>query len=917
MLTVTAAATVAPAAVAAAPQHNPKGRFLGVVKSTRASARAAPQAQSQAQLAAGDLRYHGGPVMHSNRTHAIYWEPSGFSTTATYKSLINAFLTSVAADSGKHSNVYASDAQYTDGSGNAAYSSTFAGSLVVHDPYPASGCTDPGTTICLTDLQIQAEVNQVIAANGLPRGLGDIYFVITPQGVGGCFDANPADGCAYVDYCAYHSSFGSGSGETLYANQPYGEVSGCDSGEQPNGDAADSTINLISHEHNETITDPRGDAWFATNGDENGDKCVWDFGTALGSTGSGQYNQLISGAHYYLQREWSNDPSAHGCVLTMPNHAPTASFTSTPPSPTTGQAVSFNGSASSDSDGTIAAYGWDYGDGATATGATPSHTYATAGTYAVKLTVTDNDGSKSSVTHNVVVADRPPVASFTFTPGSPTTGQAVSFDGGGSSDPDGTVTGYSWDYGDGASGTGATPSHTYATAGTYTVTLTVTDNNGKTGASSQQVIVADRPPVAAFTFGPPNPTTGQGVSFDGSTSSDPDGTVTGYSWDFGDGATGTGATPSPHPYASAGTYTVTLTVTDNNGKTAQTSRSVVVSANAAPSAAFGFKPASPTTGQAVAFDGTASSDSDGTVNGYAWSFGDGATDNSSGATASHTYAHAGTYTVTLTVTDSDGGTGSATQQVTVTDRPPVAAFDFSPASPGTGQPVAFDASGSNDVDGTVTGYSWDFGDGATDSTTGAKPSHSYATPGTKTVKLVVTDDSGSTDTITHDVVVAQSTGSAPPAGGGTTGGGQAPIGAGSQVLGSPPTSMLGALPAPGARLVIPAQQLSLSSTRSTGVLVRCGAGRRCSGTLTLTATVLVPAGRGTRVRTVVLGRARFSVAALHSVTVRFHLARLASTLLNGHRRIRVRAAAVVTNAVAGRASMSRSAWLTRASTARR
>ena len=340
----------APGIAAAAPQHNPKGRFLGVVKSGLASQRPSPQAQTQAQLAAGNLTYHNGPVMHTNRTHAIYWEPTGFTTTANYKSLINTYVADVAADSGKQSNVYATDVQYTDGTGNAAYSSTFAGAIVATDPYPASGCTDQGTSVCLTDAQIQAEVDHVVAANGLPRGMGDLYMVMTPQGVGSCFDSGSTQ-CAYTYYCAYHSDFVSGGVETLYSNQPYAGVPACDSNQHPNGDVADSTINLISHEHNEAITDPLGNAWYDASGNENGDKCVWNFGNALGSTANGQYNQLINGRDYYLQQEWNN--ATRSCVLTMPNHAPTASFTFSPGSPTTGQSVSFNGTGSSDSDGTV------------------------------------------------------------------------------------------------------------------------------------------------------------------------------------------------------------------------------------------------------------------------------------------------------------------------------------------------------------------------------------------------------------------------------------------------------------------------------------------------------------------------------------------------------------------------------------
>jgi PKD repeat protein len=122
------------------------------------------------------------------------------------------------------------------------------------------------------------------------------------------------------------------------------------------------------------------------------------------------------------------------------------------------------------------------------------------------------------------------------------------------------------------------PSHSYATAGEYTVTLTVTDNGGATGSTSRSVTVTAPPPVnqspvASFT----SAATGLNVAFNASASSDPDGTVASYAWAFGDGSTGTGVSPS-HSYATAGEYTVTLTVTDNGGATGSTSRSVTVTA---------------------------------------------------------------------------------------------------------------------------------------------------------------------------------------------------------------------------------------------------------------------------------------------------------------------------------------------------
>ncbi|WP_054010242.1 PKD domain-containing protein [Arthrobacter sp. ERGS1:01] len=171
------------------------------------------------------------------------------------------------------------------------------------------------------------------------------------------------------------------------------------------------------------------------------------------------------------------------------------------------------------------------------------------------------------------VGNQPPVAAFTATPAN----LAVAFDGGASTDPDGTIAAYSWNYGDGtAAGTGKTSSHTYAAAGTYQVTLTVSDNLGSTGVLTKAVTVAgpNQPPVAAFTATPTN----LAVAFDGGTSTDPDGTVASYSWNFGDGSpAATGKTVS-YTYAAAGSYQVTLTVTDNLGATNSLTKTVTVNA---------------------------------------------------------------------------------------------------------------------------------------------------------------------------------------------------------------------------------------------------------------------------------------------------------------------------------------------------
>ncbi len=151
--------------------------------------------------------------------------------------------------------------------------------------------------------------------------------------------------------------------------------------------------------------------------------------------------------------------------------------------------ISFSGAGSSDPDGTIVGYAWNFGDGATATGATASHGYAAAGTYTVTLTVTDNKGATDGDTAIMTIADRAPLANAGGNVAG-TAGVAVGFDGSASSDPDGSITSWAWTFGDGASGTGATPSHVYTAAGTYTATLTVTDNNGARSSDTTVATIA-------------------------------------------------------------------------------------------------------------------------------------------------------------------------------------------------------------------------------------------------------------------------------------------------------------------------------------------------------------------------------------------------------------------------------------------
>ena len=248
------------------------------------------------------LRYHGGPVMRTNSTFAIYWSPTGSTWQQGYTNSIDGYFRDVAADSGSGDNVYSTEMQYYDTRGHIGYRSSFAGSYVDHAAFPRNGCPAyGGFDVCLTDAQIIAEVHRVTRTLDLPEDGTHAYFLFLPKSVGNCFDADGTV-CAFTYYCAYHWFDGS----LLYATMPYAATVAACSLKGPNGGDADGTINVTSHEHREMINDPYGNAWWDNKGYEGSDKCAWTFGSPLGTTANGPYNQVINGHRYLLQREWSN-----------------------------------------------------------------------------------------------------------------------------------------------------------------------------------------------------------------------------------------------------------------------------------------------------------------------------------------------------------------------------------------------------------------------------------------------------------------------------------------------------------------------------------------------------------------------------------------------------------------------------------
>ncbi len=251
--------------------------------------------------------------------------PRTLTVDARYETLIDQYFTDVAHDSGGTQNVYSVATQYSDGSGPIQYGSTFGGSYVAHDPLPANGCDDAHNGFhdqyCLTDEQLQIEIQTAMAAKGWHGGLDHVFFLMTPDGVGSCFDVSSTQ-CSTNAFCAYHSGFGvSITDAVLYANEPYmgplptGDCTATEQGFPNNDRDAETTINTISHEHNEAITDPLGNGWIASDGAENGDLCAYGFGNPrAGTPGTNAYNQVINGHPYELQQEYSNELPHPGCM---------------------------------------------------------------------------------------------------------------------------------------------------------------------------------------------------------------------------------------------------------------------------------------------------------------------------------------------------------------------------------------------------------------------------------------------------------------------------------------------------------------------------------------------------------------------------------------------------------------------------
>ncbi len=257
--------------------------------------------QKKLNTNAGNLGYHGGPVMVGIvTTYAIFWEPPGFYVSPNYNNLILQYF----KDVGK-SPIYHNNSQYSNSSGKYPVTSVLGGSWVDTRPYPT-------TNNELQDADTRNEINLAMKVNGWTPSLHKLFIVFAAKGEIMCSDIY---GCTYItDLCAYHYFAGT---STIYAAEPYAgtNLSLCGVPSSPNHDPdADSTINLITHEQFEAATDPFYTAWYGTDQyhDEISDKCVWQFGQLNKYNGDVVWN----GHPYEVQEEWDNASSS--CVLKGP-----------------------------------------------------------------------------------------------------------------------------------------------------------------------------------------------------------------------------------------------------------------------------------------------------------------------------------------------------------------------------------------------------------------------------------------------------------------------------------------------------------------------------------------------------------------------------------------------------------------------
>jgi PKD repeat protein/PhoPQ-activated pathogenicity-related protein len=472
---------------------------------------------------------------------------------------------------------------------------------------------------------------------------------------------------------------------------------------------------------------------------------AWDFGDGETSTEQNPSHIYKMGGTFDVSLTVT---TAHGtdtetkvAYMEVVARPPTADFSASSTDIIFGNSITFT-DLSTAGTAPITGWLWNFGDGQTSTEQNPVYTYQQGGTFTVSLTVFSDHGDTTATKVNyILVRTIKPDAGFTAAPREEFVGRPIQFTD--TSTP-GTaeITQWLWNFGDGQTSTEQNPMHTYAEAGTYPVSLTVTSAHGTdTETVPGYVVIKPRtPPVANFSATPTNPYATDEVQF--TDLSEPGSSdITDWLWTFGDGSTSTEQNPR-HAYAQTGVYPVSLTVTTADGEdTKLVAQFINVQPTVDPVADFTADPAPAEVGETIQFT-DASDPGSSSITAWSWDFGDGETSDEQNPT--HEYELAGMYTVTLTVTTNHGEhTETKTDFIMVR---PTVAFSATPLEAAVGEFVSFtDETPAGKV--PVATWLWEFGDGLISAE--QNPQHSYGGQGAYSVTLTVTLQDGATGSLTQ------------------------------------------------------------------------------------------------------------------------------------------------------------------------
>lgn len=459
----------------------------------------------------------------------------------------------------------------------------------------------------------------------------------------------------------------------------------------------------------------------------------WNLGNGVLSNSINPTNSYTTNGTYNVTLSATSD---QGCVSTSTGTLgiyPPPLLTFTANNKCFGNSTAFSNSTSIAS-GTIIAYNWDLGDGNTSALANPANTYSAPGNYVVTFSATSNHNCMSVDTRTVVIDPTPTVS---FVSNNTCLNTLTNFTNNCVISGSASISSYTWNFGDSSpTSTLFAPGHTYTLAGTYTPTLTALSNSGCPASASGTLTVF---PLPQISYSPPNACMNSSISFT-NTSSIAAGTITSYVWNFGNGLTTTSINPV-YTYTAFGTYQINLQATsDQNCVSTATSNLVIF-----PLPSISYSTNNLCFGNTTNFTSSVSI-ATGSILNYSWNFGDGGS--AFIPNPSHQYTTSGSFPITFSVTSTDG---CVTSQVNTIAINPLPVVSFSANNVCLGNPTNF-SDGSTISLGSISTYSWNFGDGSPISSF-QNPPHTYTTHGLYTPTLTAISNQNCSASFTSNVQV--------------------------------------------------------------------------------------------------------------------------------------------------------------------